>query len=579
MRFRFFIVGMLAPLAALGCGAQKTDPALKANSEILNKDPQIAIDSIDAVADSGAAGATAVPALIKALASDNKDVRWRAARALENIGPKASLSTAALIKTLGDDAPDVRAHAARALGALGDKNTATIDALAALVTDKHARVRRAVIGAITQLNPGPEVTIPLMVNVLEDADPSVVVPALQTLAERGPEAVPGLIEALSHPKGRYWATLVLAEMGPAAKSAVPALGGLLDDPDPEVRMQSALALGEMGIDAAAAEARLVKGLSDKADAVRYACTFALGKVGATGAIAELEKSEADKDPFLAMLSAWAVAKLKPDDQAAVNKAVELIVAALKSENANVRHGAAKALIELNAPREIVGPPLVAALDDSDPEVQENIYGALASMGEAILPRVVERLRDPATRDKALHVLSRMGPAAAGGVPVIVELLDSVEPAQRREMLFALANVGPAAAEATAALVKALDDPDEDVRVAAGIALGAIGPGATGAVEALQKNLKSTDEVLRLISVEALLHIQPDDSQITGSAIPVLSDLLKDGKTDVTRIEAATALGDLGAKAKGGVPALERALKDEDPAVRDAATEALKKIRG
>ncbi len=418
-----------------------------------------------------------------------------------------------------------------------------------------------------------------MVKALEDADPSVVLPALQTLAEGGAESVPGLIEALDHPQGRYWATLVLAEMGPAAKAAVPAITKLLDDKDPEVRMQSALALAEIGPDAIDAAPALVNGLADKAEAVRYASAYAVGKIGATSAIPVLEKSEGENDPFLKMLSAWAVAKLKPEDKDATTKAAELIVAALKHDNPNVRQGAAKALLELDAPRDVVGPPLLAAMDDPNPEVQDNVYRALASLGEAILPRVTERLKDPATQEKALRVLSRMGPAAAPAVPLVVELLGNADAHHRRELLFALASIGPDAAAATPALAQALSDSDEDVRVAAGFALGNIGPAASAAVEDLHKKLTAPDDVLRLVSVEALLRIQPEDAKTVAAAIPVLVGLLKDGNTDVTRLEAAAALGDLGATAKSAVPALERAQNDESPAVREAAGDALARIRG
>ena len=115
-----------------------------------------------------------------------------------------------------------------------------------------------------------------------------------------------------------------------------------------------------------------------------------------------KKRKGENDPFLKMLSAWAVAKLKPEDKDATTKAAELIVAGWKHDNPNVRQGAAKALLELDAPRDVVGPPLLAAMDDPNPEVQDNVYRALASLGEAILPRVTERLKDPATQEKALR---------------------------------------------------------------------------------------------------------------------------------------------------------------------------------
>lgn len=573
-----FLCCLSLPVMLLGCAPQKPDALRQATSDVNNRDSQVAQKAIDSLADAGPKGAKAVPQLTRALASPDEDVRWHAARALESIGPKAASAAPALIKALKDKSASVRAHAARALGMLGDKQSSIIDGLASLITDPDAQVRRSAIGAIARLDPGPDVAIPLMVKVLDDADPAVKLPALQTLAEGGAYVVPALVEALDHPQGRYWATLVLAEVGPPAKDAVPALTKLLADQDPEVRMQVAMTLAAIGVDAASAAPALVTSLGDKVPGVRYAGAYALGQLRAAEALPDLEKAEAGDDAFLAMVSAWAVAKIKPDDTSAVAKAVELIVGGLKSDNANVRQGAARALLDLNAPRETVGPPLIAALDDPDPEVQENVAQALASQGEAILPRVMERLKDPASQERALRVFSRMGASAAGAVPLVVELLGEAEPTRRHDFVLALGSIGPAAVEATSALVPMLHDRDEDIRVATAFALANIGPGARAAVEELQKNLKSKDQLLSLACAEALLQIQPDDANTVATAVSVLVNLLQEGKTDVTRLEAAAALGDLGTTAKSAATALQKAQSDPSPAVRDAAHEALAKIR-
>ena len=91
----------------------------------------------------------------------------------------------------------------------------------------------------------------------------------------------------------------------------------------------------------------------------------------------------------------------------MTKAVELIVGGLKSDNANLRQGAAKALLDLNAPRETVGPPLMAALDDPDPEVQENVAQALASQGEAILPARHRTTQRPGQSGTGAAIFSRI----------------------------------------------------------------------------------------------------------------------------------------------------------------------------
>ena len=54
-------------------------------------------------------------------------------------------------------------------------------------------------------------------------------------ADRGPE----------NDKAAYWACLVLRDIGPAAKDAVPALVEKLKDPHPEVRREAILTLAAM----------------------------------------------------------------------------------------------------------------------------------------------------------------------------------------------------------------------------------------------------------------------------------------------------------------------------------------------
>ena len=69
MRIKNFVTGLSLLVVALGCAPQKTDPSRKAAGEISSRDPQVAQRAIDAIADTGAAGAAAVPQLTTALGS------------------------------------------------------------------------------------------------------------------------------------------------------------------------------------------------------------------------------------------------------------------------------------------------------------------------------------------------------------------------------------------------------------------------------------------------------------------------------------------------------------------------------
>ena len=84
--------------------------------------------------------------------------------------------------------------------------------------------------------------------------------------------------------------------------------------------------------------------------------------------------------------------------------------------------------------------------------------------------------------------------------------------------------------------------------------------------------------MKLTGVWALLQVDPANAEHAKVAVPEMTAALKNPLA-IIRAEAAMTLGDMGKAAAGALPALEAALQDEHPAVRAAAAEAVKKIRG
>src|SRR4029077_17572222 len=150
--------------------------------------------------------------------------------------------------------------------------------------------------------------------VLEGADPRLAAEAIETAAELGEKIVPRAMAALNMPKARYWALLLLEDVGPAAKSAAPEVAKLLNDEQPEVRMHAALTLGEIGPDAIDTVPNLIGALNDKEAAVRIGAAYALGKIGAKDATGALTRKMSDNGhPLQCAVCAWALVQINPED--------------------------------------------------------------------------------------------------------------------------------------------------------------------------------------------------------------------------------------------------------------------------
>jgi HEAT repeat protein len=90
---------------------------------------------------------------------------------------------------------------------------------------------------------------------------------------------------------------------------------------------------------------------------------------------------------------------------------------------------------------------------------------------------------------AADALGRIGPPA---VPPLVAALESSDPQARLRAAEVLARMGSDAKDAVPALTRLLDDPNESIRKAATRALGRIGPAAEEAVPALVRALLESE---------------------------------------------------------------------------------------
>jgi HEAT repeat protein len=542
--------------------------------------PEEQYAAADQLAELGIAADAAVPQLVAALESKDAQLRWRAARALGLIGNAKAIDS--LRKHAADEDSAVRAQAIFALGRLKTQDKASLTAIVGRITDTDVQVRRAAYRALLMIKADRSIIRPLIIKSLEDADPAVVVPALHTLAEAGEEVVPALADALDHAEARYWACLVLAEIGPKAKEAAPALGKVLTDPRPEVRLQAAMALAEIGPDAKAAVPDLIKAAGDVKDdsfrSVQYAAVAALGRIGDKSAAPVIEKALQSDDAFLRIVGAWASAKIEPENKEKLAAAVRLLVVGLTDEHPNHRRAAARGLMELEAP-ELVSKEIDLAMVNLKPEQIDRMMEAFAALGPRAVPRATQLLSDPMRRERALRILGMIGAESAPAVPELIKLLKDADPKVQNETLFVLAAIGPKADAAVGPVTELLATADRDVRLTANYALGRLGPAAKSAVPELKKELASDDQMTKVTAVWALLKIEPQDKEIAATAVPLLTGALSH-PYEFIRVEAAMALGELGPQAAAAAPALEKtSLTDSSEQVRAVALHALEKIKG
>ncbi len=177
--------------------------------------------------------------------------------ALNDLQQRGHMRQAAqmLVLALRDDTAIVRQSACYALGCIEGYPEAT-SALSNHLDDESALVRVRAAEALYRHEVSPAGIIEVLVTVLEQEDPSPL--------PSGEARIQGPCGYLCVPEGRYFAAMVLGEIGPVAKEqARPALFRRLHDDSGCVRVMSARALVSQGESPAAVIPALLDALTDE----------------------------------------------------------------------------------------------------------------------------------------------------------------------------------------------------------------------------------------------------------------------------------------------------------------------------
>jgi HEAT repeat protein len=595
------VVSEAAPVPA-PAAASAEEPSLADLRRTLTTtdDSRTRVLVLDRIATLGGAAKDALEDILTMTADPEPRVRWHAARAIGLIGEDAIRAVPKLVALLEDADAVTAAQAAAAIRHIrvdDDRSVtppqdaalyaAAVEPLVKVTVHPDPRVRRAAVSAIRVLDVAPETLAGLLVKTLADNDPSVILPALHTLADMDDAAVPVLAKALEDPEGRYWAAVALTEIGPEAAPAASALATLAAKGESEERLQAMLALAAIGPAAAeTAVPTLIETLRSNDRSLTFAAAFALGKMRARDADAVLTAFVEGDDPFLGEVAAWARAQIAPDDAAIRQTAIAKLRAGLSSDLPKVRSASVSGLSDLAdtldpANRRQLAATFLSMLTDADPSVGMQAGAALVRLGGDAVEALRGGLAKPDLRGASLEILSAIGPPAEAAVADITGALSDPDEALRGEAATALAAIGPAAAPAVERLGQMLADESEPAggRYASAYALGRIGPAASPSLDMLHSLSKSEDELMATVAIWAVLKIEPGKVEVFDAAIPRLRKALR-AESDLARMEAAVALGEIGPAAQTAIPILEL-VGEDDPvrAVRSAATDALAKIRG
>ena len=277
-----------------------------------------------------------------------------------------------------------------------------------------------------------------------------------------PESTAGLIAVLRDgsqgDRGR--ATLKLGELGPKARSAIPALMSALADENRGIRYLAAVALVRIGADPKPLIPVLASALREPGDAFSTETSWAAWALGQLGAKAEpvvpmiVEQLRAGPGQRRRLILIEALARIGPHAKAAI----PVLTTATRDSRPKVRYRAAAALVLAGADPGPLFPILLEVIASRSKETES----------EAVW---------------ASHALTELGKKATPLLSPIIEELPKQRGLVLLNLIETLGKIGPEARAAAPVLRGLLKDNDEKIRVAAEKALAGIeGRGDEGGSE-------------------------------------------------------------------------------------------------
>jgi HEAT repeat protein len=550
--------------------------------EVKAGDVKSQLAALKALEQLGPKAAPAISALIVAFTSEDANVRRQISVTLREIKEGV---VPALIKALKDEKRNVRRGAAETMWMMERRAEEAVPALIEALEDEDVNVRQAACASIAMLGPRAKAAVPVLCEKLKKGDAGLSVYAIGAFQQMGPQAkdaVPALCAALKNRTGSAMdAALALGEIGPEAKEAVPALADLLHNGTRLHRLVAARSLWRI-TQSKEAMAFLIQEVQDNTNPYRGHAANFLGKFGpaARDAVPALVKALAEdkSDDLFKILDA--LQEIGSDDKVVVPSVVMI----LKHQDSSLRAHAAHKLATIGPSAEAL-PALLESLADSDHLVRFWTVRALGKLGPAaksavpVLIETLNREREDGSMVGCIAVtLGQIGPDARAAVPSLKEMLVRRDASISTSAALALWRIEKQKNEVLSVLTKKLEGKEEGDRWFAVEALGEMGAAAMSAVPAIEAIVKGPDRRLRFRAVLALWRIDP----ATEPRWEVFADILhnkdkNDDTADQHAWEAVSLLKEFGHRAKTLVPILIRKWNEGGQSMRRQIVLALRQI--
>lgn len=411
-------------------------PALSAASDLTaamdDPDLEVKMDVDMALSTLGTASQPALPKLLQQLSSPNKRLRIEAMEVLAAIGHGASDALPAVIRDTGDPDPELRARAVRTLAFIAEPAGPILDIIADAASDSVYMVRESAVSALQRADYRTPKVRDILLGALRDPQPGIREDAAQTLATFGAlaaDAIPDLLPLTkdSDAMVRSCAVDALVAIRAPVKLLVPVLIHALKDPESFNRTQAADHIADIGPAAEDATAMLIQDITDLPTPETQAMENAVRKLGR-----------------------WPAS------------AAPAVANALKSHSAEIGETAIFVLARIGSP---AVPPLVAMLDESNPEDCYWAMDALGALGPAAagaVPKLMTMLRSKRD-DTAAFAEDALAHIGSGAVPELAAAVENTRSRAWPHAIGALAGMGAYASEAVPAIDSALRSPDPKVR--------------------------------------------------------------------------------------------------------------------